>query len=254
MHTHTHTHTHTHVLWNVFVLMSPQPNKACTPKHYKSNTTQSGNPTSLLTLYAPFSLPAVTSRNEYLTHRVCVFVSLCMYMWEHSEVEGGGISTLIVTTGTVWIIQRGPPLNVALCFPGLLAFPPWLLTSQLDSDTAGMHVSEPLRAQLPEVRVQADRPAPRWPIGRKAVLPFFTSCCPSELAWGRCRSSWRTALMRQVVQWKFDAQCALYFVLCCLRSAEAAAEDGCFHDIKRNPWIILLGLCFLFVFDAPLTL
>ena len=87
---HTHTHTHTHVLWNVFVLMSPQPNKACTPKHYKSNTTQSGNPTSLLTLYAPFSLPAVTSRNEYLTHRVCVCVSLCMYMWEHSEVEGGG--------------------------------------------------------------------------------------------------------------------------------------------------------------------
>ncbi len=74
-------------------------------------------------------------------------------------------------------------------------------------------MSEPLRARLPEVRVQADRPALRSPIGRETVLLFFTSCCPSELARGRCRSSWRTALMRQVAQWKFDAQCALYFVL-----------------------------------------
>lgn len=129
---------------------------------------------------------------------VCLCVCICesVQRWR----RGGGISTLIVTTGTVSIIQRGAPLNVSLCFPGLLAFPPRLLTSQLDSDTAGTHVSELLRAQLPEVRVQADRPAPQWPIGRKAVLPFFTSCCPSELAWGRCRSSWRTALMRQVVQ------------------------------------------------------
>ncbi len=140
--------------------------------------------------------------------------------------------------------SRGAPLNVALGFLGLLAFPPRLLTSQLDSDTAGTHVSEPLRAQLPEVRVQADRSAPRWPIGREAALLFFTSCCPSELAWGRSGSSWRTALMRQVAQWKFDAQCALYFVLCCWRSDGAAAEDGCFHDIKRNPWIILLRLRF----------
>lgn len=61
-----------------------------------------------------------------------------------------------------------------LRFRGLLAFPQQLLTSQLDSDTPGKHVSERLRAALPEVRVQADRPALRWPIGRE-ILHFLLS-------------------------------------------------------------------------------
>lgn len=198
-----------------------QPNKACTPKRYKCKTTQSGNPTSLLTLYTPCSLPTVSSRNEYLTYRVCVRLCVCIC---ESVQRWGNISTLIVATGTVWIIQQGPPLNVALRFPGLLAFPPRLLTSQLDSDTVGTHVSGPLRAQLPEVRVQADRPALQWPIGRETVLLFFTFCCPSEMARGRSHLSWGTALMRQVAQWKFDAQCVL--CICSLLFEKRQSKSG----------------------------
>lgn len=61
------------------------------------------------------------------------------------------------------------------------AFPSVLLTSQLDSGTQGMHVSELFRTQLPEVKVQADRPAPQWPIRREAVALFFTSYVPPSL-------------------------------------------------------------------------
>lgn len=123
---------------------------------------------------------------------------MCIYIYKSVSVwRWGNISTLIVATGTVWIIQQRAPLNVVPRFPGPLAFPPLLLTSQLDSDTKGKHVSGRLRAQLPEVRVQADRSALRWPIRRETALLFFTSRCPSEMARGCLCSSWRTALMHK---------------------------------------------------------
>lgn len=82
-----------------------------------------------------------------------------------------------------------------------LAFPPRLLTSQLDSDAAGTHVSELLIAPLPEVRVQTDRPGRRWPIGREnsgAILHFLLSL---RVGTGGCGGpGWRTALMWQVAQ------------------------------------------------------
>lgn len=53
-------------------------------KQYKFKTSQSGNPSSLLTLSALCSLPAVTSSNEYLTYRVCA--PLCVRTGECPEV------------------------------------------------------------------------------------------------------------------------------------------------------------------------
>lgn len=48
--------------------------------------------------------------------RLYVCISKSVQRWR------GDISMLIVTTGTVWIIQQGAPLNVARCSLGLLAF------------------------------------------------------------------------------------------------------------------------------------
>lgn len=155
-------------------------NKAWTPKHYKCKTTQSGNLTPLQTLSAACSLPTVTNRDEYLTHRVCA--SLCMYMWERSEV-GEHIYADCCDRDRLNNSAGGPSKCGALLSGPAHFFPPRLLTSQLESDTAGTHVSETLRALLPEVRVQADRPALLWPIGRETVVLVFTSCCPSKLAW-----------------------------------------------------------------------
>lgn len=214
-------HSSTLVLWNVFLLRLLQPNKACKLKRYKSKTTQSGNPTSLLTFYAPCTLPTVTSCNEYLTYRVCVHLCVCIC---ESVQRWGNISTLIVATGTVWIIQQGAPLNVALCFLGLLAFPPGLLTSQLDSDTAGTLVSEPLRAQPAGVRVQADRPALRGPIARETVFLFFASCCPSKLAWWRTRLSWGT--IANAASAAMKVWCTMCFIFCSLLSEKRQSNSG----------------------------
>lgn len=85
-------------------------------------------------------------------------------------------------------------------------------------------MSEPLTAQPPEVRVQPDRPAQPWPLGRESVPPSLTSCRPSELA-----AKLLAALAEDEGALPLFMRLSVSFAPVC-----EAAEGGRLHDVKRK--------------------